>query len=687
VKAGTARRLARRLDRAGAPDRRARRRLLEAGDAGDAAATDAVWEAWLASPDDELWRALARWRRPAGQRTRELSLVALGEGQVSEEPLREALADAAGRAGHPVAELARERILARPRDQRVVDAVCAAAAGSRGTPELVAWCAGHGLVPADPVRRAVFFLLTGQDGQYRAADPDGSLIALGYAATPDPDRARLRAAMADAGDLDLARVVARRASGDRLRLMTDTEATYLTGQLAGRRDWPGLWRLARDLPLAGAVAAVRSFGDGWRPTDDRGRALFARLARADPTTVGADRLRLMSPEVRWIMGAGTLGCSLSPDGCQLALGYRMPGVAGRLSVYDLPSGTWTERYDLRIRPDLVLHLGEAILAAALRTYGTSILMRYAGGQGTELFRYQGRLQLQPCASGFVALLRPDGGSGPARLRFCTAAGRVIRDVPLAELGIPDDGSLLTADPPSGQLALTAGGQKLWIVDGDPARATRLIGYAESPRPGIGGACFAGPGLLAVTTVGGLHLWRLDGGRLDIEADGISRNNEVVAAPERGTIAVDDSADGTVQLLDLELAEVTKIRGLYRRAVGFTTLHGRPLLGSPYGRYLVLHHDRGVSFADTAYIALAHRPLAAMTAADLALAAQPRRGSMNFVLRPDFLGLLRDVLELRFADEVALGDAPGPARADDIGLARPAVDDDETGFRPGSGGRP
>lgn len=30
-----------------------------------------------------------------------------------------------------------------------------------GWPELATFCADHGLAPADPVRRAVFFLLTG----------------------------------------------------------------------------------------------------------------------------------------------------------------------------------------------------------------------------------------------------------------------------------------------------------------------------------------------------------------------------------------------------------------------------------------------------------------------------------------------------------------------------------------------
>jgi hypothetical protein len=46
------------------PSRRAWRVLTAGGDRGDDNAIQALWTAWLAAPDDELWDVLARWRGP-----------------------------------------------------------------------------------------------------------------------------------------------------------------------------------------------------------------------------------------------------------------------------------------------------------------------------------------------------------------------------------------------------------------------------------------------------------------------------------------------------------------------------------------------------------------------------------------------------------------------------------------------
>lgn len=58
-------------------------------------------------------------------------------------------------------------------------------------------------VRARPVRPGpvrLFFQVTGQAGQYRAMDPDGSLLAVAYAAATAAERAHARAAMLAAGD-------------------------------------------------------------------------------------------------------------------------------------------------------------------------------------------------------------------------------------------------------------------------------------------------------------------------------------------------------------------------------------------------------------------------------------------------------------------------------------------------------
>jgi hypothetical protein len=86
--------------------------------------------------------------------------------------------------------------------------------------------------------------------------------------------------MTEAGDLDLVRVVAGR--GGSAVSASAAERGYLAAELARRRDWPGLWRLALGFPVAEASTAVRRLPPGWRPADEAGQQLLARLAAAEP---------------------------------------------------------------------------------------------------------------------------------------------------------------------------------------------------------------------------------------------------------------------------------------------------------------------------------------------------------------------------------------------------------------------
>jgi hypothetical protein len=212
-----AKRLARRADRRTADGsrrviaRRAWQRLNSAGDRGDQSAIEAVWQAWLRHPADDLWWVLVRWRAP------------------------QALAEAA---------------------------FAAAVEPDRGPGEragIGAFCTRHGLAPDGAIRRALFYALTGQAAQHRTADLEGSLLASAYRDAGPATRAALREAIAGAGDLDLVRVVA---GPSRAQYLTAEEREYLTSQLAGYRDWDRLWRLVKDLPLAHAVAAMPLFAPG-----------------------------------------------------------------------------------------------------------------------------------------------------------------------------------------------------------------------------------------------------------------------------------------------------------------------------------------------------------------------------------------------------------------------------------------
>ena len=137
-------------------------------------------------------------------------------------------------------------------------------------------------------------MLTGQQAQHRAQDPNGALLATAYPGGRDEQRVALRQALAGADDLDLVRVVAG-AGRDAVTTVTADEADYLARELARRRDWAWLWQLALDLPLAGAITAASRFGDGWQPADEDGRALLRRLATGsarDPADPAAARLIL-----------------------------------------------------------------------------------------------------------------------------------------------------------------------------------------------------------------------------------------------------------------------------------------------------------------------------------------------------------------------------------------------------------
>ncbi|MGH3391497.1 MAG: hypothetical protein ACRDOO_21725, partial [Actinomadura sp.] len=344
--------------------------LILAGDRGDRAAVDEVWTIWLNEPDEELWELLAGWRRPARDDGRGPSLVALNEGSVDDAAFRTALVDAAVRTDHPIGEIARRRILAG--DEDVVDAVCAAATTR---PALVPLCVEHGLAPAEPVERTVFFLLTGQAEQYRAADPDGSLLALGYESATADVRRRLRTAIVDAGDLDVAQVLAGTGQRDRRTRPTAEEARYLTAQLAHRRAWDELWRLVQHLPLLEAVTAARLF-DGWRPPDDHGRALFDQLTGADPEPFAEAHRALTTLRATRIEVPGEVhDGSFSPDGRRLAVVTLPQSLSrqGAISVFDLAGGGLVERYAMTAtspaprRPDgHFVPLGDVLIATELR---------------------------------------------------------------------------------------------------------------------------------------------------------------------------------------------------------------------------------------------------------------------------------------------------------------------------------
>lgn len=250
---------------------------------GDTAVPDQVvdtaWREWLDADEPALWSLLERWQRAAmdgDPDLRDLSRLALGAppGRLDAQ----LLGNTASRFDHPIGELARSHLLTLDHP-RTIDVFCAAAVDSAPA---AAFCATHHLAPSNEVERALFFVRTGQHEQYRALDPDGALLALGYRAAPAAVRTAVRTAMTGFGDLDTLFVIAgARSAGDQAAPLTAEELDHLVRRLVDEGDWDRLWRLARSMPMADLVDTVHAFTAERTPSEPDDRRLFELVRAAD----------------------------------------------------------------------------------------------------------------------------------------------------------------------------------------------------------------------------------------------------------------------------------------------------------------------------------------------------------------------------------------------------------------------
>jgi len=610
----------------------AARRLARAGDRGDQHPVDAVWAAWLAVPAAPLWTLLDRWRRPAGAADRGASLVALGAGRAEDPVVRAALVEAAGRADHPVGVTARRRIVAAA-DPALVEAVCAAAAAPLGS-ALVPFCAEHGLVPADPVRRAVFFLLTARPGRYRAADPDGSLLATGYAAADAVERMRLRVAMVDAGELDLVRIVAG-AGRERVTAIDRMETDYLAARLVDRADWAGLWRLLRDVPLGAALDLAGRIPVAGRPTDPAGRSLLAALAGAAAEVAAA----AAAPYRHRGTLPGLPGdVSFAPDGSQVAVLNWASHAAGSappvLAMYELPGGepAWAYRFTGPAAHNQVLRVAHA--GAGTAVVGRPLAAVAAG----RLVRTTATIQ--PWIDGPAQL--PGGVAGldglHRLLRFGAPAGEPGQPTDRLELTdgpAPQGYEFLRSEPVSGQLlfytsayrnrktlAEIGGPDRLLLRDaaGAPARADypgeiRRVEFAGPDRlvvvgRGLPGTGSAGP----VQLPPGLSVsrWTRHGDRLVLAAaTGVADDRGFGLLLAANAVHVDGRWFDVDDLAPVRPARVSWPAPVWWSADGtWLATRGDPAADAPPG--LDLYQLR----VPAPVVRLLDRPMAALRPADL-----------------------------------------------------------------------
>jgi hypothetical protein len=646
--------------------RRAWRRLMRAVDRGDWDAVEAVRRSWLPHQDNEGWMMRAQGGRSAFEAVRRSWLhhpddagwTALARWYAwYRSDLTAALLAAAVEPGRPAAE--REAI--------------------------GAFCARRGLVPAGGAERALFYGLTGQGAQRRAADPDGALLAVAYRGADHAVRSALREALAAAGDLTLARTLAVSARSSRAVPLTAEERRYLVGQLAARADWDGLWRLALDLPLADAVAATRSIPGGWRPRDEAGRQLLARLASSRPEAVTA----VVDAAVTCINldQHDKLRCDFSPDGSQVAVTTHwmapartrsgLPHHNHTTTVYALPSGRELDRLrgpfsvDLLDETTLICHYWKSGNVPAYR------YVRYSPRRGSDKIR-PGLFHKVP--GGFI--MQDFAG---ALLYGSTVPRSPLRPVVPSGLGQDPAGKWLRAlgcEQVTGRLAVAVGHDDRALVVLN--RDFEVIGRGDGLSGGVLDAEFCGPERL-ITISGSwfqtLPPWRVSswrvGSSLSLEAEASTSTrgfprflpfaNRIALATRADIGQPSDQSYQADSYLDPRTLAPADTPPEMRGAGQFWL--------SPSGdRLATRQSDTELEVRDLRQYGIGERLRRAMARlAPADLGAVRAAGAHHLSREPaEVTSLLQACLEYRFATDVAVGDRPAAA-PDDITLA----DDDQS----------
>ncbi|MDQ0578332.1 hypothetical protein [Streptomyces rishiriensis] len=653
---------------------------------------EAAWSDWLSEHHASLWSLLERWNRAAAasdSRSSLLSRLALGDESVALEP--RLFVDTAARFGHPIGERARARLLDL-HDTEAVDLFCAAAVDD---PEAVRFCVTHHLAPSDEVERAVFFVRTEQYEQYRALDPDGALLTLGYRGAPTEVRSALRAAMTALGDIDVLRVLAGRGSlTDDFASLSEQERAYLIRQFAGREAWAQLWQVTLLMPLAEAVETVRAFGD-WRPSGEDERQVFDALRAANPRTVREHLDALTTADPWWGTPPTRIlrddlderlisfdDLDFSPDGTQLAFvaladGSRGPEVLGSpaavtracAGIVDLGSGTLSQScFSFEQPVDRVAHLGADSIAVAEQGFDRPVdrpQIHCADRSGVRTLDF--------ATGSFAGLERIAGerafvvATGDDKFFTCSFDG------PVAELDLPDGIYFdeIVVDPDRQLIAVVDAGD-LMVVQLDGAVAKRLVSDLDSWRESTVHAALSPSVLVRCAENGDLDVWREP---LTSTLTPATRTvwplekpiglvwscalNRFLAVTQSHVDLLDVPQDPDSPLPEELVAERIPLVG-DQEGRSFARL-------SPKGDVLAVSTYRDIDLYDLTALALrplVSRPMSLMTHRDLVAMGVVSRNPDLDAEALGTLGLLRTCLEHRFRHDVGLGDTTSTAAVPD-----------------------
>ncbi|MEU8804276.1 hypothetical protein [Spirillospora sp. NPDC048819] len=593
-----------------------------------------AWRCWIDGPVPELWTVLRETGREApegegeGDETWRLSRLALGTA-APDELCRAVLADST------------------PEHVRQI---------------VVKTCADRGHVPDDAVERAAYLLVTGRYEDYRAADPDGGLLAAAYAGGPAGLRARVGSAVAAAGELDLVRVLAATRPP---RAMSVRERGFLGGRLAAEEAWPELWRLARDLPLAEAITALRPVR-GWCPPGlSPGAFDRLRTMPSDRVRAALSSLDLPGP-LRPVHDITVVEqCALSPDGTRLAVAGRSRATDDHLLLdYALPEGTVVASYTSEGRTEQwrkLVHTGDAVIAIVGHPAGR--LVRYAGGERLCLIdppHITGHVRDDICA----AVLAPDGSLVAASMRdlhvFAPPHDGTRRTVSFGDLGLAEVwGFALDVEPQTGLIAV--GGSMPAVLD---AQAERVVARGEGGPFKVEGLVFTAPsGLVTTGMSGNLHGWRLADGTLRREVSGTYGHggSALTALPAHGRVW---ARSGNVYVDAEDLRRTSPPDGARPDPLS--------VWSTPSGAHFAVAGLDGLDvhgrYRDPV-ARLLDRPLADTAPSDLARADAFLAGGRYDGDTGELLTLLHICLEERYGTEIVLGPAVSPGTDTDIALGR------------------
>lgn len=624
--------------------------LLRAAAAPPAEALAALWTAWLHSPDQRLLTALSAWQAPApGEPERGASLVVL-EPDVSRltgPATRAALFRAAARTGHPLGDIARRKILAALTPE-LVEALCDEALS---VPELVPLCVEKRLAPKDPVRRVVFFLLTGQLDQYRGMDPDGRLLELAYASAAPETRTRLQQAMRATGGLDLVRILVGSDRRARIPEMAEDELAYLARQLAARGEWPQLWNTVQDVAPSVGLGLMALFGD-WAPRDEDGRRVFEMMRRADPESARRlvrglqDWWPTVTRSSRIHFYGRVNDVSFAPDAPLLAIAGTQQ-VAG---VVDLTRGQLIERYDcFHSSVGYVVHTGGGSFVGAERTNNSHASRRLVrcGDGGHQVLHKDGpitALTLRTTDGAFAA------GTRGGRILLGAPDG-TVEAVSVQKLGLnpqSDWPRAVTAHLESGRLAVLA--RELAVTDGT---ATKVVAHGDGGMI-IGRAVFTGADSLVVASKRGtIQQLTRKGRKLVPGAVNAGMIRGLEALPGRGEVVLVDER-GQIVVLDAQSLEQKWSSQPEKAWPAVTSAHL-----SPRGEFLAVGYDAGhtdlYDLRTWSLPSLIARPLVACVPADLGVVTGARAAPDLPAAAREYLELLHDLLEYRFRFDIEIGE--------------------------------